>query len=133
MQLSLCKKCPYPSFSGPYFLAFGLNAERYSLSLLISAGKCCPEKLRIRKLFMQLLLIKRFSSTIKFFCNIKIFCYRCSWCFVLSFVNTNTSFFQPNWFATFEKIFLYSSIMINLSFRLFLLSSISKSAGFILN
>ena len=34
------------SFSGPYFLAFGLNAERYSLSLRIQS-KC--GKMRTRK------------------------------------------------------------------------------------
>ena len=123
LQLSLCKKYPYSSFTGPYFLAFGLNAERYSLSLLISAGNCRPEKLRIRKLFMQLLLTKSSSSTIKFFCNIKIFCYRCSWCCVLSFVNTNTSSNQFG-LQPLKKCF---------SFKLFLLNSISKSAAFILN
>ena len=43
------------SFSGPYFLAFGLNTERYSyLSVFnLNAGKYRPEKLRIRTLFTQ--------------------------------------------------------------------------------
>ena len=36
------------SSSGPYFPAFGLNTERYSV-----AGKYGPEKLRIRTLFTQ--------------------------------------------------------------------------------
>ena len=52
------------SFSGPYFLAFGLNTERYSVSLRDSlylsvfspnAGKYRPEKVRIRTLFTQCL------------------------------------------------------------------------------
>ena len=35
------------SFSGPYFAAFGLNAERYGISLRIQS-KC--EKIRARKI-----------------------------------------------------------------------------------
>ena len=43
------------SFSGPYFPAFGLTIERYSVSLQIqsNAGKYRPEKLQIRALFTQ--------------------------------------------------------------------------------
>ena len=33
--LSMGKMCPYSSFSGPYFPAFGLNTKRYSVSLRI--------------------------------------------------------------------------------------------------
>ena len=52
------------SISSPYFPAFGLNTERYSVSLRDSlylsifspnAGKYEPEKLRIRTLFTQCL------------------------------------------------------------------------------
>ena len=39
------------SFSGPYFLAFGLNMERYLRSAIV--GKCGPEKLRIRIILTQ--------------------------------------------------------------------------------
>ena len=46
------------SFSGPYFPVFGLNAERYRVSLRIqseclNAGKYGSEKLRIWTLFMD--------------------------------------------------------------------------------
>ena len=40
------KKCPYLEFSGPYFPAFGLNAEKYGVTLRIQS-KC--EKIRTRK------------------------------------------------------------------------------------
>ena len=40
------------SFSGPYFPALGLNAERYSV-FSPNAGKYGPEKLRIWRLFTQ--------------------------------------------------------------------------------
>ena len=37
------------SFSGPYFPAFGLNTDRYSVSLRIqNVGKCGPKKLWVR-------------------------------------------------------------------------------------
>ena len=41
------------SFSGPYFSAFGLNTERYGVSLCTQSkcGKDGPEKLRIGALF----------------------------------------------------------------------------------
>ena len=45
------KKCRIRSFSGPYFQAFGLNTQRYSLSQ--NTRKCGPEKLQIRTLFVQ--------------------------------------------------------------------------------
>ena len=32
-NLSQREKCPYSEFSGPYFPAFGLNFERYVVSL----------------------------------------------------------------------------------------------------
>ena len=35
----LADKCPYRSYSGPYFPAFGLNTERYRVSLRIQP-KC---------------------------------------------------------------------------------------------
>ena len=46
------------SFSGPYFSAFGLNTDRYEVSLRIQSkcgktGKYGPEKLGIRTLFTQ--------------------------------------------------------------------------------
>ena len=43
------------SFFGPHFPAFGLNTERYGVSLRIQSDgeKYGPEKLRIRKLFTQ--------------------------------------------------------------------------------
>ena len=43
------------SYCGPYFLAFGLNTERYGVSLRIQSecGKCGPEKLRIRIILTQ--------------------------------------------------------------------------------
>ena len=40
------------SFSSPHFPPFGLDTERYSV-FSPSAGKCGPEKLRIRTLFTQ--------------------------------------------------------------------------------
>ena len=40
------------SFSGPHFLAFGLNTEIYSVFSL-NAGKYGREKLRIRTIFTQ--------------------------------------------------------------------------------
>ena len=49
------------SFSGPYFRAFGLNTERYRVSLRIQS-KC--EKIKTRKLQIQTLFTQRkcFSS-----------------------------------------------------------------------
>ena len=57
---------PYPSvknvsirsFSGPYFLAFGLNTEGQGAFLRIQSdcGKYGPEKFRIWKLFKQFIL-----------------------------------------------------------------------------
>ena len=43
------------SFSGPYFPAFGLNTEKYGVSLPIQfkCGKIRTRKLRIRTLFTQ--------------------------------------------------------------------------------
>ena len=46
------------SYSGSYFSAFGVNTERYSVSLRMpvfnpNAGKYGPEWLRIRTLFTQ--------------------------------------------------------------------------------
>ena len=35
-NLTVSKVSKYGVFSGPYFLTFGLNTERYSVSLLIS-------------------------------------------------------------------------------------------------
>ena len=32
IKSALCEKCRFRSFSGPYFPAFGLNTEKYSLS-----------------------------------------------------------------------------------------------------
>ena len=46
------KSVPIRSFSGPYFSAFGLNTERYSVSLCIQS-KC--RKTRTRKLPIQTL------------------------------------------------------------------------------
>ena len=43
--LTLCEKCQ--SFSGPYFPAFGLNTERYPLSLFYIQSEC--GKIRTRK------------------------------------------------------------------------------------
>ena len=42
-------------FSGPYFLAFGLNTENYEASFVFSPneGKYGPENLRIRTFFTQ--------------------------------------------------------------------------------
>ena len=60
---TLHKKCSYSvlfrSAFFPHFPAFGLNTERYSLSLRIQSKcgkireKCGPEQLRIRALYMQ--------------------------------------------------------------------------------
>ena len=38
---ALRKKCPYSSYSGPYFPSFGLNTERYSgyEKTLLTLGK----------------------------------------------------------------------------------------------
>ena len=36
-QFTLCEKCPYSQYSGPYLPAFGLNTERYSVSLRIQS------------------------------------------------------------------------------------------------
>ena len=46
------KSVHIPSFSGPYFPAFGLSTERYFVSLRIQSecDKYRPEKLRIRTL-----------------------------------------------------------------------------------
>ena len=46
------KSLHIPSFSGPYFPAFGLNTE-YLSAFSPNAGKYGPEKLRIRILFTQ--------------------------------------------------------------------------------
>ena len=43
---TLCEKCPYLEFPGPFFPAFGLNTERYSVSLRIQS-EC--EKTRTKK------------------------------------------------------------------------------------
>ena len=60
--LALREKCPYFGvFSGPYFIAFRLNRERYGvygvtgyLSVFSpNAGKYRPEKLQIRTFFTQ--------------------------------------------------------------------------------
>ena len=64
-HLALREKCPYSDFfPGPYFVAFGLNKERYSVPLFISlnAGKHGPEKLRIRTLFTQCGSIPKFQK-----------------------------------------------------------------------
>ena len=37
LKSPLCEKCPYSDFSGPYFPAFGLNKERYGVSLRIQS------------------------------------------------------------------------------------------------
>ena len=47
---SLRKKCPYSEFSDPYFPTFRLNTEYLSV-FSPNAGKCGPEKPRIRTLF----------------------------------------------------------------------------------
>ena len=42
---ALRKKCPNTDFFGPYFSAFGLNTDRYEVSVLSpNAGKYGPEK-----------------------------------------------------------------------------------------
>ena len=45
-------KCPCSEFSGPHFPAFGLDPERYGVSLRVQSksGNYGPEKLRIRTL-----------------------------------------------------------------------------------
>ena len=64
------------SFSGPHFPAFGLNTERYgvSLSLFIpNEGKYGPEKLQIQTLFMHCILIEYlFKAAIVHKCILKI-------------------------------------------------------------
>ena len=40
------------SFSGPYFLAFGLNTERYGV-FSPNTGKYAPEKFQVRTLFTR--------------------------------------------------------------------------------
>ena len=54
---TLLKKCPYSDYSGPHFLAFGLNTEKYGVSLVCSpiVEKCGPEQLPIRTLHALLL------------------------------------------------------------------------------
>ena len=47
------KSVRIPSFSGPYFSAFGLNTERYGKVFSPNAGKYAPEKLQIRIHFTQ--------------------------------------------------------------------------------
>ena len=49
LNVLLVKSVCIQSFSGPYFLALWVNTERFSPN----AGKCGPEKPRIRTLFMQ--------------------------------------------------------------------------------
>ena len=49
------KKARIRSFSGPYFPAFGLNTDISAFSP--NAGKYGPEKLRVRKLFTEWLII----------------------------------------------------------------------------
>ena len=42
---ALRKKCPNADFFGPYFPAFGLNTDRYEVSVLSpNAGKYGPKK-----------------------------------------------------------------------------------------
>ena len=52
------------SFSGPHFLAFGLNMEKYFVSLRIQSksGKYGPQKLWIQTLFMQCELLSFFRN-----------------------------------------------------------------------
>ena len=45
-KYSLREKCPFPSYSGPHFPAFGLNMERYSVSLRIQS-ECGKMRTRI--------------------------------------------------------------------------------------
>ena len=51
-------------FSGPHFLAFGLNMEKYFVSLRIQSksGKYEPQKLWIQTLFMQCELLSFFRN-----------------------------------------------------------------------
>ena len=51
-------------FSGPHFLAFGLNMEKYFVSLRIQSksGKYGPQKLWIQTLFMQCELLSFFRN-----------------------------------------------------------------------
>ena len=52
---ALLEKCLCSELSGTYFPTFGLNTERYSVSLCIQSkcGKYVPGKIRIRTLFTQ--------------------------------------------------------------------------------
>ena len=82
------------SFFGPHFPAFGLNGERYGVSLRIQSdgGKYGPEKLRIRKLFTQWTLQER-RVWMKSKCRI----------ILNSFIQSNTTidennkFWNQNW------------------------------------
>ena len=55
VELHCVKSVRIWSFSGPYFLAFQLNTERYSVFLCIQSEcrKYGPEKHRIGTLFLQ--------------------------------------------------------------------------------
>ena len=50
LLFTLREESPYSVFSGPYFPAFGLNTERYSV-FSPNAGKKEPEKQQIRTFF----------------------------------------------------------------------------------
>ena len=59
LSLHRVKSVRIRSYSGPHFPAFVLDTERYGVSPVFSlnAGKCEPELLRMRALFMQCYLI----------------------------------------------------------------------------
>ena len=63
------------SFSGPYFLAFGLNTEwiqkdtEYLSIFSPNAGKCGPEKLLMRALFTHCLFLLKTLFTVQCNCS----------------------------------------------------------------
>ena len=75
-ELYCVKSVRIRSFSGPYFLAFGLNTERYSVSLRIQF-EC--KKIRTRKIlntdtFYRVLLFIMIKKYIEFILLLLSFC-----------------------------------------------------------
>ena len=67
-NLHCVKSVHFRSYSGPYFPAFGLNTERYGVSLRIQSvcGKIQTRKTPNRTLFMQCLKCSKYFVNINF-------------------------------------------------------------------